>query len=679
MLATLTRRFALILCTLVLMTASGAAVAPALASTSGRNFSIDRVDVDITVNADTSQDVREYREYTYNGSYNGFRRDITLQDYAAEKRCVQDSSLQCGGFTLLKVIYFKVNGRELNASEYRLLPMSDSGSRYLRVEYEFPGAPLQLNNTEYTFDLKYQVLGAIGQDQTAYDLFYWDMHTADRDVPVKQSKMTINFPGAVRFTDNTANVFAEAGLDYTYNTSSRAGGGTVITLETSNIPAGIPFTYLQQIPKGQLQKAADLALKVDPSNAVIKLGSYILPTDMRDNKGIYDLQNLPPGSYALEASADLYEPMSKTVVLAAGTTVAEEINLQLSPTGQFLFAAVVLVNLCCCGLALLAPFFVYWLWRRNGRDPQSGKAIAVELNPPADIKAYLAGILWDERVNNHDVSAMMIDLARRGHMHIAVGDKPLFGSREYTFSKLENQKDSIDNFEQKLLDALFNDGETVTLSALRYKFYADYQTLSSDLYEETLTRKWFVANPETTRRRYLGLGVATLTIGLSLGVLAFTIFLFTPILFAFSLGIPLIIVAFAMPKRTSTGAEMHRQLAGFQMYLNTAERYTIQNLTPENFEAYLPYAMVFGIEKQWAEKFQDIYTANPSWFSTTDNSFNTLIFASMISDFNHATASTLAVAPSSSSSSGGSGWSGGGGFGGGFSGGGGGGGGEGGW
>lgn len=53
------------------------------------------------------------------------------------------------------------------------------------------------------------------------------------------------------------------------------------------------------------------------------------------------------------------------------------------------------------------------------------------------------------------------------------------------------------------------------------------------------------------------------------------------------------------------------------MYLETAERYRMQNLTPEVFEKYLPYAMIFGIEKKWARAFEilNIKASPPSWYS----------------------------------------------------------------
>ena len=60
------------------------------------------------------------------------------------------------------------------------------------------------------------------------------------------------------------------------------------------------------------------------------------------------------------------------------------------------------------------------------------------------------------------------------------------------------------------------------------------------------------------------------------------------------------------PALSESGNELWREIEGFKMYLNTAEKYRLQNLTPEIFEKFLPYAMIFGIEKKWAKNFETL-------------------------------------------------------------------------
>ncbi|MCX6743757.1 MAG: DUF2207 domain-containing protein, partial [Candidatus Parcubacteria bacterium] len=94
---------------------------------------------------------------------------------------------------------------------------------------------------------------------------------------------------------------------------------------------------------------------------------------------------------------------------------------------------------------------------------------------------------------------------------------------------------------------------------------------------------------------------------------------------------------------------------------------------PELFEKLLPYAMVLGVENQWAGQFADIYKQPPKWYSTNENlsAFNSLSLVNGMHTFSAQASSTLYSVPASASS-GSSGFSGGGGSGGGFGGGGGG-------
>ena len=138
------------------------------------------------------------------------------------------------------------------------------------------------------------------------------------------------------------------------------------------------------------------------------------------------------------------------------------------------------------------------------------------------------------------------------------------------------------------------------------------------------------------------------------------------------------IVANHMPAKSEHGLRTYEKIQGFRMYMYTAERFRVQDLTPETFEKYLSYAICFQIETKWAERFKDIYKTAPEWFETENmNTFSTIYFINSLNTFHTVAATSLTTSYSSSSSGGGSGWSGGGGFSGGFSGGGGGGGGSG--
>jgi uncharacterized membrane protein YgcG len=89
--------------------------------------------------------------------------------------------------------------------------------------------------------------------------------------------------------------------------------------------------------------------------------------------------------------------------------------------------------------------------------------------------------------------------------------------------------------------------------------------------------------------------------------------------------------------------------------------------SPEQFERYLPYAMAFGVETNWARAFEGLATTPPTWYRTADGrAFRPHLFVADIGRMSSVASSAMTSAPrSSSGSSGFSGGSSGGGFGGG--------------
>lgn len=113
------------------------------------------------------------------------------------------------------------------------------------------------------------------------------------------------------------------------------------------------------------------------------------------------------------------------------------------------------------------------------------------------------------------------------------------------------------------------------------------------------------------------------------------------------------------------GRILREDWLGFKMYLEVAERYRMQNLTPDIFEKYLPYAIVFKVEKQWAKAFAGITVAAPAWYvgSHYHNSSSATNFSP--SSFSSSFGASFSSAFASSGASGGAGGGGAGGGGGG--------------
>lgn len=69
---------------------------------------------------------------------------------------------------------------------------------------------------------------------------------------------------------------------------------------------------------------------------------------------------------------------------------------------------------------------------------------------------------------------------------------------------------------------------------------------------------------------------------------------------------------------TQTGAEQRTKWLGFRDYLQTAERFRMDEEKIETFSKYLPYAIALGVETKWAKRFEDININRLEWFRLQD-------------------------------------------------------------
>jgi uncharacterized membrane protein len=222
--------------------------------------------------------------------------------------------------------------------------------------------------------------------------------------------------------------------------------------------------------------------------------------------------------------------------------------------------------------------------------------------------------------------------------------------------------------------------------------------LRNNLYEALVAEGLMDKSPEKTRGRYLGCGTVMLVGSGASIFLAFAITeASTPAMLCIPAagvitGIVALFTGRAMPRKTQKGSTAAARWGAFKRYLEELEQHADLNEAATNFEAYLPYAVAFGLERTWIDKFRQVPTmAPPIWYLPRPHtgrrgvlgggssqggsvpsldSMNTSLSGgldSMSRGFTRMldnTAKTMRSAPSSSSSGGG-----GGGFSGGFSGG----------
>lgn len=288
------------------------------------------------------------------------------------------------------------------------------------------------------------------------------------------------------------------------------------------------------------------------------------------------------------------------------------------------------------------------------------KNIVVEYLPPDDLKPAQMGVLLDERADTLDVTATVIDLAVRGYLHITeLPKKGWFGSNDWKLTK-KRDATGLNSFEAKVLNSLFESGDEVELSDLKYKFAEDLAKAKDLIYDDAMWHKWFTMRPETARGMWVVVAFSLFFLGA--GLAAFTGYWLHRGLMPLGLfpaGLAMLVFSRSMARRTAAGSEMFRRVLGFRLYISKAETHRQRFNEEENiFAKYLPFAIVFGCVSKWAEAFEgledQVSQSTSSWYSGT-GAFRVAAFSSGLQGFSSSVSSTLA----STKSSGGSGFSGG--------------------
>ncbi len=296
----------------------------------------------------------------------------------------------------------------------------------------------------------------------------------------------------------------------------------------------------------------------------------------------------------------------------------------------------------------------------------------VEFAPPEDLRPGQVGTLLDEVANTLDVSATIVDLAVRKYLVIEEIPKTwLLGKADWNLRLLpEPADDELLPYERKLLDGLFEDGDQVELSALRKTFAERLHKVKDALYDDMVSRKWFLRRPDRVRQIWVVIGALSLSIGIGITILlaVFTKYGLLGIPFVIG-GILLLIGANRMPARTAKGTAMTRRVNGFRVVIEKAEEHMSKWAEQENvFTRFLPYAVVFGVTDRWAKAFESLgqLPSDTTWY-VSSRPFVYAQFADSIDSFTVQTSGTISSTPAGSGSSGfgGGGGAGGGGGGGG--------------
>lgn len=306
---------------------------------------------------------------------------------------------------------------------------------------------------------------------------------------------------------------------------------------------------------------------------------------------------------------------------------------------------------------IVYPIWIPIKWLRQGRDPSTSSllrqgyeeqaeliqgVVTAWFDPPRTVSGRRltpeeTGALVDERVDMSDISAMLVSLAQRGFIKIEErkkGDFYLVKKNEYL-----NSVDLIP-LEISFLRELFRSESEYHLQ--KNKLYKTVEDAKQRIYERLVADGFFPENPDKIRNFYTAIGVAALT---TFNIaLAFSAFFFGR----------------HMPRKTPFGSAKANEVKSLRNFLSSQKRQLkFQADKQLMFEKLLPYAVAFGVEKIWAERFKDVQLKEPEWYTGygSQGRFNSVIFTRSL---NSSFASVRSAAtPVSSSTGHGSGFSGG--------------------
>jgi uncharacterized membrane protein len=356
---------------------------------------------------------------------------------------------------------------------------------------------------------------------------------------------------------------------------------------------------------------------------------------------------------------------------------------------------------------IIVSFFVLLIvqWARKGRDSKGKGLIIPQYTPFKPLSVLESQTLLNETLSQKGITAQIISLAVNKTLTIneVKSNKKLLGLSMGSNTDYLLVLNQIPNLQDEssimVLKMLFGDtlaiGQQVKLADLKDKAYKEVAVMSKSVPKKLFEKGYFTSNPDSAFTVYLKpsliLALCFILFVIICAMLGFIAFPEGAIFLIFPLVLSLItfnvIASKIMPAKSALGTNAKEYLLGLKEYIKLAEADRLKYLqSPEGakeygaydqnttkiklFEKLLPYAIIFGLEKEWANSFKDIYTQPPDWYQGNWSTFNTGVLLGGISSFADAGGVSFA-APSSSGSSG---------FGGGgFSGGGGGGGGGGGW
>ena len=279
-------------------------------------------------------------------------------------------------------------------------------------------------------------------------------------------------------------------------------------------------------------------------------------------------------------------------------------------------------------LATFILFFMLLAARRTWKAPSSKK---IRTEPPNDSAPGVVGVLVEGKVSPRSLAATLLHMATSGQLVVT------HRKTGFTFTKknkIDGMKSSnneeIPEFERVLLDKMFlPESHKSTLADIqlrigRHVYSRKIAEVYLDMYQVAVDLGWFVRDPQAVYKRFRQFALGVILVA----VLGFVISLiFGPEPYFYLLGwAGLLFVGVVMyrltpflPRRTAKGNTAYAAWIEFKNYLDSPQPLNASKDPQSLFERYLPYAVIFGVEVEWTQRFSQLPFQSPEWYVAVED------------------------------------------------------------
>lgn len=283
-------------------------------------------------------------------------------------------------------------------------------------------------------------------------------------------------------------------------------------------------------------------------------------------------------------------------------------------------------------LTLILGSLGLFTYARANRQDLTNSPIMSSQTPPSDIPPAVVAKLAGQA---HGFMGTIFHLAQRGLLEVNE-ENGFMGSKKYILTRKEINT-SLSSHEQGLLDAIFKPAEQqVNMSEVAGRLAWNNKLFDEPLNQEMIQRGWLDPQRQSKRTLLLASGIILMLVSAVLFIVSLVGINMAPgnlnLVTAFAalagicgalflLSFALLIYAAMFSVLTTAGEAQLARWKGFAKYLEQVGKGKETAISPDLFERYLAYAVIFGLGKKWAESFQTLGDMPlPIWFHATAGS-----------------------------------------------------------